>query len=460
MPTPLVAVVGRPNVGKSTLFNKLVGKRIAIVQDMPGVTRDRLYAPVEWHGREFTVIDTGGIVLNEDDPLTLQVRQQAAIAMEEADAILFLCDGEAGLTAADYDLADALRGTKTPLFLVVNKVDNNRQVQEATEFYSLGLGKLYTVSSIHGHGIADLLDDVVSVLPSDLGTEEEGDAVRLAIIGRPNVGKSSLTNSLIGEERVIVSPIPGTTRDAIDTLVEWEGQSILLIDTAGIRRAGKIQGSVEYYTVLRAKTAIERSHVGIIVIDAEAGLSDGDKRVAGLAHEAGRGSVIVVNKWDLIEPKIVDGERPSRDLMLEFTQHIRDEMPFLAYAPLVFCSAQHDFSVSAVLDTALSVAANHAQRIPTGELNRLMRDAVEAHPRYERGKHLKIYYATMPRVQPPTVLLFVNDDEMMHFSYLRYLENRLRAVYPLEGTPIVMRARKAENTDENKPVERKPPAEP
>lgn len=445
MSHPLVAIVGRPNVGKSTLFNRLTGKRIAIVEDTPGITRDRLYAPVEWRGREFTVIDTGGIILNEADPLTVQVRQQAEIAMEEADAILFVCEATDGITATDQDLADLLRASQTPVFLVVNKVDSLRQSQDAMEFYALGLGRVYPVSGIHGHGLGDLLDDVVSVLPETVDGEEEDETVRLAIIGRPNVGKSSLTNAILGEERVIVSPLPGTTRDAIDTPVEWDGRKILLIDTAGIRRAGKVQGSVEYYTVLRAKTAIERCHVGVIVVDAGDGLTDGDKRVAGLAHEAGRASVVAINKWDRIDPGIAQGKRPNRERILEVTEHVRREMPFLDYAPLVFCSAKHKFSIGELVETALSAAANHAHRIPTGELNRLMRDAVEAHPRLERGRQLKIYYATMPRVQPPTVVLFVNDPDLLHFGYLRYLENRLRKAYPLEGTPIVIRARKAEN---------------
>lgn len=447
MSNPLVAVVGRPNVGKSTLFNRLIGKRVAIVEDTPGITRDRLYAPMDWKGRTFTVIDTGGIILNEDDPLTVQVRQQAEIAMDEADAILFVCDANDGVMPADRDLADALRGSKAPVFLVVNKADSPRHLHEAVEFYELGLGELYTISAIHGHGIADLLDDVVSVLPETPDSMDDDDTVRMAIIGRPNVGKSSLTNAILGEERVIVSPIPGTTRDAIDTRVVRDGQKMLLIDTAGIRRAGKIQGSVEYYTVLRAKTAIDRCEVAVEVIDAGEGLTDGDKRVAGFAHEAGRASVIVVNKWDLVDPGIRDGKRPNREKIQEFTADLRNQMPFLAYAPLVFTSAMYNFSVGEVLDTALEAAGNHAHRIPTGELNRLLRDAVEAHPRIERGKQLKVYYATMPRVQPPTVLMFVNDPDLIHFSYLRYLENRLRDTYPLEGTPIVIRARKAENVE-------------
>jgi|YelNatPaOPRAMG01_1025707.scaffolds.fasta_scaffold02945_14 GTP-binding protein len=448
MSTPLVAVVGRPNVGKSTFFNRLTGKRIAIVEDTPGITRDRLYAPVEWRGKQFTLIDTGGIVLNEEDPLTLQVKQQAEIAMDEADAILFMCDGVDGLTAADEELANILRNSKTPTFLVVNKVDNNRQGQEAVDFYRLGMGDIYTVSSVHGHGIGDLLDDLLKALPESKEVDEDEALVRLAFIGKPNVGKSSFVNAVLGEERVIVSPIPGTTRDAIDTRITRDGKDILLVDTAGIRRAGKIQGSVEYYTVLRAKTAIDRCNVCAILIDAGQGLTDGDKRVAGLSQEAGRAAVIIVNKWDLVDTGVAMGRPPKRGLMLEFTKTIRDEMPFLAYAPIVFSSAQFGFSITEALDTTITAAENFAHRIPTGELNRLIKDAVEAHPRFVHGKQLKIYYATMPRVQPPTVLLFVNDPDMIHFSYYRYLENRLRQTYPLDGSPIVIRARKAENQEE------------
>ncbi|NLH99835.1 MAG: ribosome biogenesis GTPase Der [Chthonomonadales bacterium] len=444
MSSPLVAVVGRPNVGKSTLFNRLAGKRIAIVEDTPGITRDRLYAPCEWAGRHFTLIDTGGIVLDEHDPIVMQVRRQAEIAMDEADAILLVCDTPEGLLDADRDLADVLRRSPAPVFVVANKVDTRRADADAMEFHSLGLGPVYTVSAVHGHGLADLLDDLIKVLPVDEQGEEDESTTRLALIGRPNVGKSSLTNAILGEERVIVSPVPGTTRDAIDTALERDGQSILMIDTAGIRRAGKIQGSIEYYTVLRAKTAIERCHVGIVVVDAHAGLLDGDKRVAGMAHEAGRGCVIAVNKWDLVDPAMHAG-RPTRSLIAQFTADFRKQVPFLQYAPLVFCSAVTGMGVTDLLDTALSAAANHAHRIPTGELNRLIRAAVDARPRTQHGRQLKVYYATMPRVQPPTILLFVNDPDMLHFSYQRYLENRIRESYPLEGTPIVIRARTAEN---------------
>jgi GTP-binding protein len=426
------------------LFNRLTGRRIAIVEDTPGITRDRLYAPCEWGGRKFTLIDTGGIVLDEVDPIVTQVRRQAEIAMEEADAILLVCDTPEGLLDADRDLADALRRSPSPVFVVANKVDSKRADADAMEFHALGLGPVYCVSAVHGHGLGDLLDDLVKVLPPGSDADDDDETARLALIGRPNVGKSSLTNAILGEERVIVSPIPGTTRDAIDTALERDGQSVLLIDTAGIRRAGKVQGSVEYYTVLRAKTAIERCHVGVVVIDAGAGLLDGDKRVAGMAHEAGRACVIAVNKWDLVDPHARDG-RPNAALMRGFTADFRKQVPFLSYAPLVFCSALTGLGVSDLLDTAMSAAANHAHRIPTGELNRIVRAAIEARPRIVHGRQLKVYYATMPRVQPPTVLLFVNDPELLHFSYARYIENRIREAYPLEGTPLLIRARTAES---------------
>lgn len=453
MSRPLVAVVGRPNVGKSTLFNRLIGHRVAIVEDTPGITRDRLYHNVEWRGIEFTVIDTGGIILNETDPLAVQVRAQAEIAMEEADVILFVVDAADGMTSTDLDLADALRASKQPTLLVVNKADNPRLLQDAAEFYALGLGEIHTVSAAHGHGVADLLDEVMKHFPSDFDAEEEDeDAVRLAIIGRPNVGKSSLLNSILGEERVIVSPIPGTTRDTIDTNFEWDGQKLVLLDTAGIRRSGKIQGTVEYYMVMRAQAALERSNVGMVIADAGAGVLDGDKRVAGMAQEAGRACIIVVNKWDLVDPGVIyekgKQRRPDKEKIEKFTEKFRKDCPFLQYAPLVFVSAQERFGVRHAVETAITAAQNHAHRIPTGELNRLLRDAVERRPLTVNGRQLKIYYATMPRVQPPTILLFVNDDKMLHFSYQRYLENQLRVTYPLEGTPIRIRAKKVENKEE------------
>ncbi len=455
MSRPLVAVVGRPNVGKSTLFNRLIGHRVAIVEDTPGITRDRLYHNVEWRGQEFTVIDTGGIILNETDPLAIQVRTQAEIAMEEAEVILFVVDAADGMTSTDQDIADALRPSKRPVLLVVNKTDNPRLQMDAAEFYALGLGEIHTVSAVHGQGVADLLDVVVKLFPADFDeNEDDEDATRLAIIGRPNVGKSSLLNSILGEERVIVSPIPGTTRDTIDTKFEWDGQKLVLLDTAGIRRSGKIQGTVEYYMVMRAQAALERSNVGMVVIDAQAGVLDGDKRVAGMAQEAGRACIIVVNKWDLVDPNVVYEKgrqrHASRDKIEKFTEAFRKDCPFLEYAPLVFVSALERFGVRYAIETALTAAQNHAHRIPTGELNRLIRDATERRPLMEHGRQFKVYYATMPRVQPPTIVLFCNDGDMMHFSYKRYLENQLRLKYPLEGTPIRILARKVENKDKEK----------
>ena len=452
MSRPLVAVVGRPNVGKSTLFNRFIGHRVAIVEDTPGITRDRLYHNVDWRGIEFTVIDTGGIILNETDPLAVQVRTQAEIAMEEAQVILFVVDAVDGMTSIDQDIADVLRMSKVPLLLVVNKADNPRLMQDAAEFYGLGLGEVYSVSAAHGHGVADLLDEVVKLFPADFDSEEvDEDAIRLAIIGRPNVGKSSLMNSILGEERVIVSPIPGTTRDTIDTDFEWDGQKLVLLDTAGIRRSGKIQGTVEYYMVMRAQAALERSNVGMVVIDAGAGIKDGDKRVAGMAQEAGRACIIVVNKWDLVDPGVIyekgKQRRPDKAKIEKFTAEFRKDCPFLEYAPLVFVSAKERFGVRFAVETAITAAQNHAHRIPTGELNRLVRDATERRPLMQHGRQFKVYYATMPRVQPPTIVLFCNDDQMLHFSYKRYIENQLRLTYKLEGTPIRIQARKVENKE-------------
>jgi GTP-binding protein len=455
MSRPLVAVVGRPNVGKSTLFNRLVGHRVAIVEDTPGITRDRLYHAVDWRGIEFTVIDTGGIVLNETDPLAKQVRAQAEIAMAEADVILFVVDAADGMTSTDLEIADVLRASAQPLLVVVNKTDNPRLQMDAAEFYGLGLGEIHTVSAVHGSGVGDLLDSVVTLFPTqEKASEDDQDAIRLAIIGRPNVGKSSLLNSVLGEERVIVSPLPGTTRDTIDTDFEWEGQKLVLIDTAGIRRSGKIQGTIEYYMVLRAETALARSNVGMLVIDASTGVMDGDKRVAGMAQDAGRACIIVVNKWDLVDPGVVyqkgKQRRPDRAKIEKFTEAFRKECPFLEYAPLVFVSALERFGVRHAIETAITAAQNHAFRIPTGEMNRLIRDAIERRPYIEHGRQLKVYYATMPRVQPPSILMFVNDENLMHFSYKRYLENQIRLTYPLEGTPIRLEVRKVENKEKEK----------
>ncbi|OFX13735.1 MAG: ribosome biogenesis GTPase Der [Armatimonadetes bacterium RBG_16_58_9] len=427
MDKPLVAIVGRPNVGKSTLFNRIVGRRIAIVEETAGITRDRIYAESDWNGREFVVIDTGGILLNEQDPLRAQVTVQAQVAVEEADVILFMADARDGVTPADEDIADSLRGASKPVLVVANKADNETTEQEASEFYALGLGDVYPISALNGRIVADMLDAVVKALP-ETGSEPEypEDAIRLAIVGRPNVGKSSLLNAILGEKRVIVSEIPGTTRDAIDTVFTRGDNTVVLIDTAGIRRSGKIQGSVEYYTVLRAVRAMERADVALIVIDAGEGLLDGDKRVAGFAHDAGRACVVVINKWDMRRGESIP----------DFADDVRRQIPFIDYAPIVFTSALEATGVGDVLDTALDAAANHAMRIPTGELNRLLQDAVDKHPYGRKGRDLRVKYATMAGVKPPMIVVFVNEPDLVHFSYARYLENEIRRVYSYEGTPL------------------------
>jgi GTP-binding protein len=448
---PLVAIVGRPNVGKSTLFNRLAGRRIAIVQDQPGITRDRLYADGEWAGREYTLIDTGGIQMGETDPLKAQVRAQAEIAMSEADVIVFVVDGKEGITSADQDLADALRRSPKPVVVVVNKTDNqDLENKNVPDFYALGFQDMFAISALGGRSVGDALDAIVGYFPPKLEPiEEDDDRIKIAIIGRPNVGKSSLLNAILGEERAIVSPVAGTTRDAVDTAFMYNDNEVVLIDTAGIRRAGKIQGSVEYYTVLRAQRAIERADVVMLVIDSEEGLSDGDKRVGGYAHEAGRAALIVVNKWDLGRDEVVM-DAPGQNPMKIFTDKLRDEMPFMSYAPVAFTSAKTGKGVTAAVETAIDVANAHSMRIPTGELNRLVREATAAHPYSEKGRSLRIYYATMAAVKPPTIILFVNDTELMHFSYLRYIENRLRETYAFEGTPLRLYVRKGEETEERR----------
>ncbi|HVL37959.1 MAG TPA: ribosome biogenesis GTPase Der, partial [Fimbriimonadaceae bacterium] len=388
---PVVVIVGRPNVGKSTLFNRLVRKRVAVVEDTPGITRDRLYAEAEHAGKRFTVVDTGGITFHEDDPLVEQIRVQAEIALEEADVVLFLADATAGVMPEDWELANRLRGIKKPVFIVVNKADHPNRDTLATEFYSLGLGDVWPVSGLHGRGVADLLDEVAALLPEPGEKEAEQEEIRLAIIGRPNVGKSSLLNAFTGEQRAIVSSIPGTTRDAIDTLLEYKGERFRLIDTAGLRRRGKIQGTVEYYMANRATRAIERADCALVVINGQEGLTDGDKRIAKIAHDGGKAVVFAVNKWDVHEPP--DG-RPRKMSLLkkDFVKILRNEFPELHYAQIRFTSAVESAGLEPVLDTVLESLENYAFRIGTGALNRLIQDAIFARPYSSKGKALKVYY--------------------------------------------------------------------
>lgn len=443
---PVVVIVGRPNVGKSTLFNRVVGRRVAVVEDTPGITRDRLYAEAEWNGKPFMVVDTGGILFGDDDPLVEQIRVQADVALAEADAVLFLTDTVDGVAPADIDLANRLRGIKKPVYILANKADNKSRADASTEFYELGLGEIFPVSGLHGSGVADVLDIIVADFPKS-DEIQESEEIRLAIVGRPNVGKSSLLNAFTGEERVIVSDIPGTTRDAIDTLIEYRSETFRLIDTAGIRRRGKIQGTVEYYMALRATTAIERADCALVVVDGDEGLTDGDKRIAKVAHDEGRALVIAVNKWDLIEPP--DGEpRKSSPAKKEFVRIFRNEHPEIAYAQICFTSAKESAGLEPVLDKVVQAVESWNTRISTGQLNRLIQDAIFSRPYTSKGKSFKVYYVTQVSARPPTFVLFCNDPELLHFSYKRYLENQLRETYPMPGTPIRVYARSSHSKED------------
>lgn len=429
---PLVAIVGRPNVGKSTLFNRLVEEPRAIVEDLPGTTRDRLYADAQWGGVAFTLIDTGGLVLWSEDELTMQVRRQVELAMAEAEAIIFMVDAIEGLTAGDEEIAELLRVSQKPLFLVVNKADNEARRLAATEFYGLGLGQPYPISALHGTGTGDLLDALVASFPPREEVEE-AEGVRIAIVGRPNVGKSSLLNALLGWERAIVNESPGTTRDAIDTQMSWDSQLVTLIDTAGIRRRGRVQRGVEQYSVLRALRAIQRAHVVLLLLDAPEGVTAQDTHIAGYAMEEARGIVLVVNKWDLMKEADVS----------EYAKGVRQAFRFIPYAPLLFVSALTGRRVGTVLEVALRVYQERLRRVPTSGLNRLLREAVASHsPPSKRGKRLRFYYATQAEVDPPTFVFFVNDPQLVHFSYRRYLENRLRERFGFEGTPLRLHFRR------------------
>lgn len=430
MPKPVVAVVGRPNVGKSTFFNYLAGKRISIVEDTPGVTRDRIYTEVEWRSRKFTLIDTGGIEPYAEDKIMQQMKRQAEIAIDMADVIIFMVDMKDGITASDREVSTMLRKTKKPVILTVNKVDKvGEPPSDVYEFYNLGLGELMTISSIHGLGIGDLLDEVYKYFPEDDQEDYEEDVIRVAVVGKPNVGKSSLVNRIIGEERVIVSDIPGTTRDAIDTYVENEYGKFVFIDTAGIRKQSRINESIEKYSTIRSWTAIERADVCLILIDAQEGVTEQDTKIAGYAHEQGKASVIVVNKWDLVEKETGTLE--------EYRKTVNEKLGFMLYAPVLFISAKTGQRVDRTFELIKKVAEQAALRISTGVLNDILNQATAmVQPPSDKGKRLKIYYMTQASVKPPSFILFINNMELMHYSYERYLENQIRKSFGFEGTPI------------------------
>lgn len=425
---PVVAIVGRPNVGKSMLFNRIVGERMAIVEDVPGVTRDRLYAKSEWSNREFNLIDTGGIEIEEDDRIINQIRLQAEIAIDQADVIIFVVDSSTGMTNADQDVMDILFRSQKPIVLAVNKVDNPDMMINTMEFYALGVGEPFGVSSIHGLGIGDLLDEVIAHFGPEV-EEVEDDSTKVAVIGRPNVGKSSLVNAILGEDRVIVSDIAGTTRDSIDTKFMADGQEYTLIDTAGIRKRGKVYEKIEKYSVLRAMAAIEKADVCLIVLDASTGIAEQDKKIAGYAHEAGKASVFVYNKYDVIDKET--------DTINEITREIRNEFAFMDYAPIVFLSALTKKRIHTLLPVVDYVSEQHSQRIETHLINECIRDAIAINPPpTDKGRKLKIFYMTQVSVKPPSFVLFVNNQEIMHFSYERFLINKLRERFNFEGTPI------------------------
>lgn len=429
MSKPIVAVVGRPNVGKSTLFNQLAGRRISIVEDTPGVTRDRVYADTEWLNNKFTMIDTGGLEPGSQDELLKQIRFQAEIAIETADVILFITDGKEGITSTDRDVAEMLRKSKKPLVLAVNKIDTLEEEANLYEFYNLAIGEPVSISASHKRGIGDLLDRIVEHFkPEDMEYEDE-DVIKIAVVGKPNAGKSSLVNKILGEERVIVTDIPGTTRDAVDTPVEIDGQKYIIIDTAGIRRKSRIDDSLERYSVLRALSAIRRCDIALIVIDSVHEVTEQDTKIAGLVHEEGKGSIIVMNKWDMIEK--------STNTMNKYRQRLMNDLSYMTYAPSVFISAKTGQRVDRILKLVNFVYSQYTFRISTGVLNDCLADAIAVNePPSDKGRRLKILYATQVSVKPPTFVLFVNDPKLMHYSYKRYLENYFRKTFGLEGTPL------------------------
>jgi len=456
---PLVAIVGRPNVGKSTFFNRMLADQVAVVEDLPGTTRDRIYGDTDWNGREFTLIDTGGLELSSEIPvgqvglngqpgdIMKNVRAQAELAIEEADLIVFMVDARSGIAAADEEVADLLRRTEKPVILTANKADNAARRQDAVEFYSLGLGEPIPISSIQGTGTGDLLDRIVEELPTADETEnaeEEDEVPRIAIVGRPNVGKSSLLNAILGVQRAIVSEVPGTTRDAIDTEMEFEGRKLMLIDTAGIRRRGHVVPGVEKYSVIRSSRAIERCDVALVLIDATEGLAAQDTHIAGEIHERAKGVIVVVNKWDLAQAQrraAREGQLPDPEEEIESAERYRkiiaEGLKFIPYAPIFFASAKTGYHVQSLLETALNISDMRYLRVPTSRLNEVVQDAIRRYrPATIRGKPLKVFYATQIRVNPPTFVFFVNDPQAVHFGYERYLENQLRQAFSFKGTAI------------------------
>ena len=442
MTRPIVAIVGRPNVGKSTLFNNFANSRISIVEDTPGVTRDRLYAAAEWLDHEFMMVDTGGIEIMNADAIAVSIRQQAQIAIAEADVIMFVCDARSGITTEDAEVARMLRQSKKPIVLCVNKADSPKQELNVWEFYNLGIGDPIAVSAVNRLGLGDLLDAVVAKFPKEKqgAFDEEDDEIKVALIGRPNVGKSSIFNALVGQERSIVSDVAGTTRDAIDTPVVRDGQRYLFIDTAGMRRKARIDEPIEKYSIMRSLRAVDRSDVVLMVIDAVEGVTEQDKKIVGYAHEAGKGLIIVVNKWDLYEK--------DNSSTLRFTEELRKELVFMQYAPVVYVSALTKQRIHRLPEVISYAAEQNAQRIATSLLNQVVEDAVALNPTpSDKGKRLKILYVTQVKIKPPTFVIFVNDPEIMHFSYQRYLENKLREAFGFEGTPIKMIVRGKEEEE-------------
>ena len=430
MSKPIVAVVGRPNVGKSTLFNALAGARISIVKDTPGITRDRIYAEVSWLDRDFTLIDTGGIEPESKDIILSQMREQAQTAIDTADVILFMVDVKQGLTDSDAKVADMLRRSKKPVVLTVNKVDDLKKYgNDVYEFYNLGIGEPFAISAANRTGLGDLLDEVISYFKEPSSDEEEDERPKVCIIGKPNVGKSSIINKLLGENRVIVSDIPGTTRDAVDTEITHDGREYVFIDTAGLRRKSKVKEELERYMVLRTVAAVERADVAVLVIDAEEGVTEQDAKIAGIAHEAGKGMIIAVNKWDLIEK--------NDKTIYEFEKKIKTVLSFMPYAEMIFISAETGQRLGKLFDRIDAVYENHSLRIQTGVLNEILAEAVALNePPSDKGKRLKLFYMTEVSVRPPTFVIFVNSKELMHFSYTRYIENKIREAFGFKGTPL------------------------